>query len=76
MMQKLKDIGKFIKNSCGFLTKKGAWIDYDEVHALAYGFMTMDDDCVIHGDSKPFPSYVEEEPHYFELGKELRKLIR
>lgn len=84
MKEKIRKIGrfvrhvaKFIKNSCGFMTKKGAWIDYDEVHALAYGFLMDDEECVLYAkeEGNKLPRYVHKEPHYYLLGKNIRDIF-
>lgn len=68
----VEKIKSFIKGSVGFLTKKGKLIDYDEAHALAYGFLEENDQNKI-GEELGYPSYVKTEQHYYLFGKDLRK---
>ncbi len=71
-MGRLDKIWFFVKNSVGFLTKKGSIIDYDELHAFLYGFLEADDRNSI-GEKVEYPSYVVEEQHYYLMGRELRE---
>jgi len=70
-MKPIKKIKNYIIKSKGFLTKKGALIDYAEWHSLGIGVV---DGVDYHGKGYRLEKRinihedVEEEPHYYDFG--------